>query len=89
MLMLPLLISSIITVAGDFGGRKCGKIMYRTMIYFVCASILSAAVGILVAYTIRPGTVISSHMGDGVVLAEPNVFNNFLDLGRWVYVEKS
>lgn len=46
LLMLPLLISSIVTVASDLGGRKTGKIMYRTIIYFLCASMLSATFGI-------------------------------------------
>lgn len=84
LLMLPLLISSIVTVASDLGGRKTGKIMYRTIIYFLCASMLSATFGILVAYIIKPGHVISSSMGKGVKVAEPKVFDNFLDLGRLV-----
>lgn len=71
-------------MASDLGGRKTGKIMYRTIIYFLFASMLSATFGILVAYLIRPGHVISSSVGKGVKLAEPKVFDNFLDLGRLV-----
>lgn len=82
LLMLPLLTSSIITVACDLGGRKSGKVMYRTILYILCSSILSAAVGITVAYIIKPGTMISSSVGKGVQLGESNLLDNFLDLGR-------
>lgn len=81
--MLPLLISSIITVASDLGGRMNGKILYRTLFYFICSSTLSAIFGVLVAYTIKPGRSISSNMAKGLELTtESNVMDNFLDLGR-------
>lgn len=83
LLMLPLLISSIITVASDLGGRMSGKIMYRTLLYFICSSTLAAVFGVLVACTIKPGRSVSSNMAKGVELTtDANVMDNFLDLGR-------
>lgn len=82
--MLPLLISSIITVASDLGGRMNGKIMYRTLCYFICSSTLSAIFGIIVAYTIKPGRPISASVGKGIQVTKSNVLDNFLDLGRLV-----
>lgn len=82
LLMLPLLASSIITVASDLGGRMNGKIMYRTLFYYIASATLSAVFGVLVAYAVKPGRDISTTMGKGAELGEGNVLDNFLDLGR-------
>lgn len=59
-----------------------GKIMYRTLFYFIASATLSAVFGVLVAYTVKPGRTISTTLGKGVELGEGNVLDNFLDLGR-------
>lgn len=61
-----------------------GKIMYRTICYYLCSSTLSAIFGICVAYAIKPGRSISASVGKGIQVAQANVLDNFLDLGRLV-----
>lgn len=61
-----------------------GKIMYRTLCYYICSSTLSAIIGICVAFAIKPGRSISASVAKGIQVTEANVLDNFLDLGRLV-----
>lgn len=89
MLMLPMLVSSTITVASDFGGRKCGKIVGRTIVCFCIMSLVSTIAGLLVAMAFRPGAMLTSNTGKKPIMADTSLTDNFLDLGRWVDANKA
>ncbi len=56
MLIIPLVLTSIITgVAGLGGGRDFGRLGTKTFLYYVATSFLAAAVGLILVNLIRPG----------------------------------
>lgn len=58
MLVVPLILSSIITgVAGLGSGEGLGRLGLRTIVYYVVTSLLAILVGLLLVDVIRPGIV--------------------------------
>ena len=70
-----------------------GKIALRTLAYFVSTSMLNAGLGIAFALLIHPGTFVSKEAfrQESPVTnfqeRKNTLLDNFLDLGRQVFVE--
>lgn len=55
MLILPLIISSIISSLAQLDGQSAGKMGARALIYYISTTLIAAAIGILLVLTIQPG----------------------------------
>ncbi|CAF1201791.1 unnamed protein product [Didymodactylos carnosus] len=56
MLILPLIVSSIISALAQLDAQSAGKMGIRALIYYFGTTIIAAIVGIVLVLTIRPGT---------------------------------
>lgn len=83
MLILPLIISSLITGSASVNIRKNGRIAVRTIIYFAVTSLFNAFLGICLAMLIQPGKVkLNTNIKQADNHKPVNLLDNFLDLGR-------
>lgn len=55
MLILPLIVSSIISALAQLDAQSSGKMGVRALIYYFGTTILAAIVGIILVLTIQPG----------------------------------
>lgn len=55
MLILPLIVSSIISSLAQLDAQSSGKMGLRALIYYFATTIIAAIVGIILVLTIRPG----------------------------------
>ncbi|CAF1011356.1 unnamed protein product [Rotaria sordida] len=55
LLILPLIVSSIISSLAQLDAQSCGKMGLRSLIYYLATTIIAAIVGIILVLTIRPG----------------------------------
>ena len=56
MLILPLIVSSIISSLAQLDAQSSGKMGVRALVYYFGTTILAAIVGIILVLIIRPGT---------------------------------
>jgi Na+/H+-dicarboxylate symporter len=56
MLILPLIVSSIISSLAQLDAQSSGKMGARAIIYYLATTIIAAIVGIILVLTIRPGS---------------------------------
>ncbi len=65
MIIAPLVIATLVSgLAGMSGGRDIGRIGLRSFAWFVCASLMSLALGLLLANVFQPGAGL--HLVSGV-----------------------
>jgi Na+/H+-dicarboxylate symporter len=55
MLILPLIVSSIISSLAQLDAHSSGKMGVRALVYYFGTTILAAIIGIILVMTIRPG----------------------------------
>ena len=55
MLILPLIVSSIISSLAQLDAQSSGKMGMRALIYYFGTTIIAAVVGIVLVLTIQPG----------------------------------
>ena len=55
MLILPLIVSSIISSLAQLNGQAAGRMGARALIYYIGTTLLAAILGIVLVLTIRPG----------------------------------
>jgi len=83
MLILPLIVSSIISSLAQLDAQSSGKMGARALIYYLGTTLIAAIVGIVLVLTIRPGS-----RGDkgaikpGSKSAEGRTIDTVLDLFR-------
>lgn len=83
LMTLPLLVSSIITVSSNLHAGVSGRMVFRTLIYFVLTTILATLIGFAIALTFKPGTAESSQIPDQLGNKKEGKFlDSLLDLGR-------
>ncbi|CAF1108062.1 unnamed protein product [Rotaria sordida] len=56
MLILPLIVSSIISSLADLDAKSAGKMGIRALIYYLGTTLIAAIVGIILVLSIRPGS---------------------------------
>jgi len=56
MLILPLIVSSIISSLAQLDAQSSGKMGVRALIYYLATTLIAAIIGIILVLTIRPGS---------------------------------
>ncbi|XP_041453204.1 excitatory amino acid transporter 2-like [Lytechinus variegatus] len=64
MLVLPLIVSSLITGLTSLDTKSCGKLGARALVYYFTTSCVAVIVGIIVVLAIRPGRTGKDHQVD-------------------------
>lgn len=83
MLVLPLIVSSLISGIAGLDAKTCGKMGLRTIAYFATTTILAVILGIIMAVTIQPGgNANKSNLVRTGKAARVNSADTFLDLIR-------
>lgn len=88
MLILPLIVSSIISSLAQLDAQSSGKMGVRALIYYFGTTIIAAIIGIILVLTIRPGS-----RGGKVEIkadsksAEGRTVDTILDLFRYLFIE--
>lgn len=59
LLILPLIVSSIISSLAQLDTQSSGKLGLRALVYYFGTTIMAAIVGIILVLTIKPGTRVS------------------------------
>ncbi|OAF70993.1 hypothetical protein A3Q56_01256 [Intoshia linei] len=83
MLILPLIVSSIISGISELNLQTCGKLGLRTIIYYLLTTFVAVIVGIIFIMTIKPG--VKTNIQPTLVSGENqyiNAFDSFTDLIR-------
>ncbi|KAL4617852.1 excitatory amino acid transporter 2-like [Arapaima gigas] len=88
MLILPLIISSLITGLAGLDARSSGRMGSRAMVYYMSTTIIAAVLGVILVLGIHPGnpklkTQVSTSSKD----QEVNSLDAFLDLIRNLFPE--
>ena len=55
MLILPLIVSSIISALAQLDAQSSGKMGIRALIYYLATTLIAAILGIILVLSIRPG----------------------------------
>lgn len=91
LMILPLVIASLIAGSASLNAKANGRIVVRTVSYFLVTSLLNAILGIILAILIHPGSDLTKQAfdGDGGESRDPasnvNILDGFLDLGRNIF----
>ncbi|CAL4122145.1 unnamed protein product [Meganyctiphanes norvegica] len=86
LMILPLIIASLISGSASLNADMSGRIVYRTVLYFLATSLLNAILGVVLVIAIHPGSPVTKQVLEGEVTskldANSNILDGFLDLGR-------
>ena len=83
MLILPLVVSSLISGIAGLDAGTCGKMGLRTIAYFASTTLLAVILGIIMTYIIRPGANSDKkNIARFGSAAQINPTDTFLDLIR-------
>ncbi|XP_071942003.1 excitatory amino acid transporter 2-like [Antedon mediterranea] len=84
MLILPLIVSSLITGLTGLDAKSSGKVGMRTLLYYFCTTMIAVLIGIILVLTIRPGesTQAKEKLDTGDVKSEITTLDAILDLLR-------
>jgi len=84
LMILPLVISSLVTGSASLNAKINGKMALRTIVFFLVTSLLSAVVGLVLVLAIHPGSPEAKQLlGEGnSEKKNTELLDNFLDLGR-------
>ncbi|CAM4754953.1 unnamed protein product [Rotaria magnacalcarata] len=88
MLILPLIVSSIISSLAQLDGQSAGKMGIRALVYYLGTTLLAAILGIILVLTIRPGTRGGTvEINPNSKAAEGRTIDTVLDLFRNLFPE--
>uniref|UniRef100_A0A3Q3N168 Amino acid transporter n=1 Tax=Labrus bergylta TaxID=56723 RepID=A0A3Q3N168_9LABR len=82
MLVLPLLISSLITGMAALDSKASGKMGMRAVIYYMTTTFIAVFIGILVVLVIHPGKGSKEEFGKQQTIEQVSPADAFLDLIR-------
>ncbi|KAA3680092.1 solute carrier family 1 (glial high affinity glutamate transporter), member 2 [Paragonimus westermani] len=84
MLIIPLIVSSLVSGLAGLDPRSSGKIGSYALMYYVITTVLAVFLGIGLVLAIRPGNVnIKQTMGEGTIAERrPETLDSLLDLMR-------
>ncbi|NWI18320.1 EAA2 protein, partial [Crypturellus soui] len=88
MLILPLIISSLITGLSGLDAKASGRLGTRAMVYYMSTTIIAAVLGVLLVLAIHPGNPkLKKQLGQGKKNDEVSSLDAFLDLIRNLFPE--
>ncbi|GAA6080383.1 solute carrier family 1 member 9 [Tachysurus ichikawai] len=89
MLILPLVISSLITGLAGLDARSSGRMGTRAMVYYMSTTVIAAVLGVILVLGIHPGNpkLRSNQTSTGPTNQEVSSMDAFLDLIRNLFPE--
>uniref|UniRef100_A0A8C5MP27 Amino acid transporter n=1 Tax=Leptobrachium leishanense TaxID=445787 RepID=A0A8C5MP27_9ANUR len=88
MLILPLIISSLITGLSGLDAKSSGRLGTRAMVYYMATTIIAAVLGVILVLAIHPGDPkLKQQLGKGQENDEVSSLDAFLDLIRNLFPE--
>ncbi|XP_067902025.1 excitatory amino acid transporter 2-like [Heterodontus francisci] len=88
MLILPLIISSLITGLSGLDAKASGRLGTRAMVYYMSTTIIAAILGVILVLAIHPGNpALKKQLGEGKKTEEVSSLDAFLDLIRNLFPE--
>uniref|UniRef100_UPI00398ED15A excitatory amino acid transporter 2-like isoform X1 n=2 Tax=Pristiophorus japonicus TaxID=55135 RepID=UPI00398ED15A len=88
MLILPLIISSLITGLSGLDAKASGRLGTRAMVYYMSTTIIAAVLGVILVLAIHPGDpALKKQLGEGKKNDEVSSLDAFLDLIRNLFPE--
>ncbi|XP_013381049.1 excitatory amino acid transporter 2-like [Lingula anatina] len=83
MLILPLIISSLISGLAQLDAKASGKLGGRAMVYYFTTTVIASIIGIVLVVTIHPGDPsIRAGLGSGTTENKVSTLDAFLDIFR-------
>ncbi|XP_075906340.1 excitatory amino acid transporter 2-like isoform X3 [Nelusetta ayraudi] len=88
MLILPLIISSLITGLAGLDAKSSGRLGTRAMVYYMTTTIIAAVLGVILVLVIHPGNPkLKENLGEGEKNDEVSSLDAFFDLIRNLFPE--
>ncbi|TNN87847.1 Excitatory amino acid transporter 2 [Liparis tanakae] len=88
MLILPLIISSLITGLAGLDAKSSGRLGTRAMIYYMSTTVIAAVLGVILVLIIHPGNPkLKENLGQGEKNDEVSSLDAFFDLIRNLFPE--
>ncbi|XP_036445152.1 solute carrier family 1 member 9 [Colossoma macropomum] len=89
MLILPLIISSLITGLAGLDARSSGRMGTRAMVYYMSTTVIAAVLGVILVLSIHPGNpkLRATQVSTGPKDQEVSSLDAFLDLIRNLFPE--
>ncbi|KAK1802252.1 hypothetical protein P4O66_021921, partial [Electrophorus voltai] len=88
MLILPLIISSLITGLAGLDAQSSGRLGTRAMVYYMSTTIIAAVLGVILVLMIHPGNPkLKANLGEGKKNDEVSSLDAFFDLIRNLFPE--
>ncbi|XP_053304570.1 excitatory amino acid transporter 2 isoform X2 [Spea bombifrons] len=88
MLILPLIISSLITGLAGLDAKSSGRLGTRAMVYYMVTTIIAAILGVILVLAIHPGDPkLKKQLGKGQENDDVSSLDAFLDLIRNLFPE--
>ncbi|XP_046346816.2 excitatory amino acid transporter-like [Haliotis rufescens] len=90
MMILPLVVSSIMTGLANLNSKSAGQIGVYTIIYYIATTLLATMIGLMLVLTIRPGKVANNNVmsaRSSGVAPSASARDVFLDLVRNLFPE--
>ncbi|XP_060768024.1 excitatory amino acid transporter 2a [Neoarius graeffei] len=88
MVILPLIISSLITGLAGLDAKSSSRLGTRAMMYYMSTTIIAAVLGVILVLLIHPGhPKIKSHLGEGKKNDDVSTLDAFFDLIRNLFPE--
>ncbi|XP_014667300.1 PREDICTED: excitatory amino acid transporter-like [Priapulus caudatus] len=84
MMILPLIISSLISGLAQLDARSSGRMGSRALLYYLTTTVIAVIIGIIMVCSIHPGNVnIKRNIGEGTEAKKVSAVDAFLDLIRY------
>ncbi|KAF5906580.1 inactive serine protease PAMR1-like isoform X1, partial [Clarias magur] len=88
MVILPLIISSLITGLAGLDAKSSSRLGTRAMVYYMSTTIIAAVLGVLLVLAIHPGhPKLKTHLGEGKKNEDVSSLDAFFDLVRNLFPE--
>ncbi|XP_037111147.1 excitatory amino acid transporter 2b [Syngnathus acus] len=88
MLILPLIISSLITGLAGLDAKSSGRLGTRAMVYYMTTTIIAAILGVILVLVIHPGNPkLKENLGEGQKNDDVSSLDAFFDLIRNLFPE--
>lgn len=85
MLIIPLIVSSLVSGLAGLDAKASGKMGLRAVVYYMTTTFIAVVLGIILVVSIKPGSRTTVHdSGDSEKTQSANIADSFLDLLRFV-----